>query len=308
VLLSEEASGMSGAVYVNGKIGSKEDATISVYDHGYLYGDGVFEGIRVYDGRVFRLEEHLDRLYDSARHILLEIPLSRDEMRSAIIATVRASGLREAYIRPVISRGPGDLGIDPRKCPAPTVIIIVDTIRLYPKEAYERGLKMVTASVRRPSPDALNGRIKSLNYLNNILARIEANQAGVDEALMLTPDGYVCECSADNVFLVTDGELWTPAAHLGLLRGVTRDVVLELAREHGLPASERIFTLHDVYAADECFLTGTGAEVAPVVEVDGRVIGDGRPGPVTHRLNAAFRDLARRTGTPVYEEAPPPRR
>lgn len=300
---------MSGAVYVNGRISSRDDAKVSVYDHGYLYGDGVFEGIRVYDGRIFKLEEHLDRLYDSARHILLEIPLSRDAMRDAIIGTVRHSGLRDAYIRPVVSRGTGDLGIDPRKCPEPTVVIIVDTIRLYPKESYEKGLKVVTASVRRPSPDALNGRIKSLNYLNNILARIEANQAGVDEALMLTPDGYVCECSADNIFLVTDGRVWTPASHLGLLSGVTRGVVLDLAREVGIPAEERIFTLHDVFVADECFLTGTGAEVAPVVEVDGRMIGDGRPGPVTGRLNAAFRDLARRTGTPVYvEEASPQRR
>ena len=295
---------MGAAVYVNGRITSKDEATISVYDHGYLYGDGVFEGIRVYDGRVFKLEEHLDRLYASARQIMLEIPLERAAMRDAIIETVRTSGLRDAYIRPVISRGPGDLGIDPRKCQKPTVVIIVDAIQLYPKEAYERGLRMITATVRRPAPDALNGRIKSLNYLNNILARIEANQAGVEEALMLTNEGYVCECSADNLFLVVRGELWTPALHLGLLQGVTRDVVLGLAREHGIAVSERIFTLYDVYAADECFLTGTGAEVAPVVEVDGRRIGDGRPGDTTRRLNAAFRELARRTGTPVYAETP----
>ncbi|MGQ0570794.1 MAG: branched-chain-amino-acid transaminase [Armatimonadota bacterium] len=296
---------MSAAVYVNGRITSREDATVSVYDHGYLYGDGVFEGIRVYGGRVFKLDEHLDRLYDSARHILLDIPLSRQEMRDAIIATVRHSGLQDAYIRPVVSRGPGDLGIDPKKCAEATVVIIVDGIRLYPKEAYERGLRMVTAAVRRPAPDALNGRIKSLNYLNNILARIEANQAGVEEALMLTPEGYVCECSADNIFMVRNGRVWTPSAHLGLLQGVTRDVVLGLAQELGIGAEERIFTLHDVYAADECFLTGTGAEVAPVVEVDGRQIGDGRPGPITHRLSAAFRDFARRTGAAVYaEEAP----
>jgi branched-chain amino acid aminotransferase len=299
---------MSGAVYVNGRITTKEDAKVSVYDHGYLYGDGVFEGIRVYGGRVFKLEEHLDRLYESARHILLEIPLPRAAMRDAVVETVRASGLRDAYIRPVVSRGPGDLGIDPRKCPRPTVIIIVDEIRLYPQEAYERGLRMVTAAVRRPAVDALNGRIKSLNYLNNILARIEANQAGVEEALMLSADGYVCECSADNVFLVAAGRIWTPPAHLGLLRGITRDMVLQLAREHEIIAEERVFTLHDVYVADECFLTGTGAEVAPVVEVDGRRIGDGRPGAITARLNAAFRKLARETGTPVYgPEAPAPR-
>jgi branched-chain amino acid aminotransferase len=275
---------------------------VPVYDHGYLYGDGVFEGIRVYGGRVFKLEEHLDRLYASARHIMLDVPLGRDEMRRAILETVRASGLDDAYIRPVISRGPGDLGIDPRKCARPTVVIIVDAIQLYPPEAYERGLRLVTASVRRPTPDALDGRVKSLNYLNNILARIEANRAGADEALLLTRDGYVCECSADNLFVVTGGEVWTPAAHLGLLRGVTRDVVLALAREAGLPAAERVFTLHDVYAADECFLTGTGAEVGPVVEVDGRRIGDGRPGPVTARLVTAFRELARTTGTSVWAE------
>jgi branched-chain amino acid aminotransferase len=296
---------MSAMVYVNGRITTRGEATVSVYDHGYLYGDGVFEGIRVYGGRVFKLEEHLDRLYDSARHILLEIPLARDEMRQAILDTVRASGLRDAYIRPVVSRGPGDLGIDPRKCPRPTVIVIVDAIQLYPPEAYARGLRLITASVRRPAVDALDGRIKSLNYLNNILARLEANRAGVEEALMLTGDGYVCECSADNIFLVTHGEVWTPPAHLGLLQGVTRDTVLGLAREAGFSAAERVFSVHDVYAADECFLTGTGAEVGPVVEVDGRRIGDGRPGPVTARLNAAFRELAGTTGTPVYAEGSP---
>lgn len=293
---------MSGAVYVNGRIAGRDEAVVSVYDHGFLYGDGVFEGIRVYGGRIFKLEEHLDRLYESARHIMLEIPLQRHEMRDAIIATVRASGLRDAYIRPVVSRGPGDLGIDPRRCPQATVVIIVDAIRLYPQEAYERGLRMVTAAARRPAVDALDGRIKSLNYLNNILARIEANQAGVEEALMLTAEGYVCECSADNIFIVKGGEVWTPAAHLGLLKGITRDTAVALARQQGLQAGERIFTLHDVYTADECFLTGTGAEIAPVVEVDGRTIGDGRPGPVTQRLNAAFRELAARSGTPVCAE------
>ncbi len=291
---------MSGTVYLNGRIMSREEATISPYDHGFLYGDGVFEGIRVYDGRVFKLEEHLDRLYASAAHIMLEIPLDRAALRSAIVETVRASGLRDAYIRPVISRGPGDLGIDPRKCPKPTVVIIVDAIHLYPKEAYERGLRMITATVRRPAPDALNGRVKSLNYLNNILARIEANRAGVEEALMLTDEGYVCECSADNVFIVVKGEVWTPAPHLGLLQGVTRDTVLALAREQGISSGERIFTLYDIYAAEECFLTGTGAEIAPVIEVDGRRIDHGRPGEITGLLAAAFRDHARRSGTPVY--------
>jgi len=296
---------MSGAVYLNGRVVTREQATISPYDHGFLYGDGVFEGIRVYDGRVFKLEEHLDRLYASAAHIMLEIPMDRAAMRSAIIETVRATQLRDAYIRPVISRGPGDLGIDPRKCGTPTVVIIVDAIQLYPKEAYERGLRMVTATVRRPAPDALNGRVKSLNYMNNILARIEANRAGVEEALMLTGEGYVCECSADNVFLVIKGELWTPSPHLGLLKGVTRDTVLTLAREAGIESGEGVFTLYDVYAADECFLTGTGAEIAAVVEVDGRRIGSGRPGEMTRRLSGAFREYARRTGTPVYTAETP---
>lgn len=291
---------MSAAVYLNGRILTRDEAMISPYDHGFLYGDGVFEGIRVYDGRIFKLEEHLDRLYASASHIMLEIPLDRAALRAAIIDTVRATQLRDAYIRPVISRGPGDLGIDPRKCPKPTVVIIVDAIQLYPQEAYERGLRMVTATVRRPAPDALNGRIKSLNYMNNILARMEANRAGVEEALMLNDEGYVCECSADNIFVVTKGELWTPAPHLGLLQGVTRDTVLALARQDGMPVGERVFTLYDVYAAEECFLTGTGAEIAPVVEVDGRRIGSGRPGEVTRRLSAAFREHARHTGTPVY--------
>lgn len=291
-------------VYLNGRFVPREEARISVFDHGFLYGDGVFEGIRAYQGRIFRLEQHLDRLYDSARALLLEIPLSREAMREAILETVRRNGLRDAYIRPIVARGVGDLGLDPRKCRGATVVIIVDAIQLYPPQAYERGLRAVTARTRKIRPDMLNPRIKSLNYLNNILARIEANRAGADEALLLTRDGYVCECSADNLFVVTRGEVWTPPPHLGLLRGVTRDTVLALAREAGLPAAERVFTLHDVYTADECFLTGTGAEVGPVVEVDGRRIGDGRPGPVTARLVAAFRALAQTTGTPVYAEDP----
>ncbi|MDR7483494.1 MAG: branched-chain-amino-acid transaminase [Armatimonadota bacterium] len=299
---------MSGVVYVNGRIVPKEEATVSVFDHGFLYGDGVFEGIRVYDGRIFRLDEHLDRLYASAKSIMLEIPLDRDALRAALLETVRASGLRDAYIRPVVSRGPGDLGIDPRKCVQPTVVIIVDAIRLYPAEAYARGLRVITASVRRPAPDALNGQTKSLNYLNNILACLEARRAGAEEALLLTGDGYVCECSADNIFIVTGGQVWTPPAFLGLLPGITRDTVLTLAREAGLPAAERVFTLHDVYTAGECFLTGTGAEIAPVVEVDGRPIGDGRPGPVTRRLTQAFHELVRHSGTPVYAEEAPGRR
>lgn len=249
---------------------------------------------------MFRLEEHLDRLYDSARTIMLEIPLSREEMREAILETVRRNNMRDAYIRPVVSRGVGDLGLDPRKCDRATVIIIVDSIQLYPKEAYQKGLRTITATTRKARADMLNPRVKSLNYLNNIMARIEANQAGVDEAIMLTADGYVCECSADNIFIIHDGQIWTPPLHLGILAGITRGAVLDLTRDLEIPTVERIFTLHDVYSADESFLTGTGAEVGPVVEVDGRAIGDGRPGSITARVIEAFHALARRTGTPIF--------
>jgi len=293
---------MGLVAYVNGAFVPKEEAKISVYDHGYLYGDGIFEGIRAYNGRIFRLDRHLDRLYDSARYLMLEIPLSKPEMSAAIVETVRRCGLRDAYIRPVISRGVGDLGLDPRKCKVPTVVIIVDTIQLYPKEAYERGLRAVTAAVRKVRPDAVSVQAKTLNYLSSILARLEANRAGVEEALMLQGDGYVCECSADNIFLVRGGEVWTPPAHLGILQGVTREAVMELARRQGLPMLERVFTLYDVYTADECFLTGTGAEVGPVVEVDSRRIAAGTPGPITQRLIAAFRDLVMREGTSIYGE------
>lgn len=291
---------MGLVIYVNGEFVPKDEAKVSVFDHGYLYGDGVFEGIRAYHGRVFRLDAHLDRLFDSAHYLMLEIPLTKEEMKAAILETVRRCGLRDTYIRPVVSRGPGDLGLDPRKCKKASVVIIVDSIQLYPKEAYERGLRAVTAGTRKIRPDALSPQAKTLNYLNNILARIEANQAGVDEAIMLTSEGYVCECSADNLFIVRDGEIWTPSPHLGILVGVTRGVVLELAQVLGIPLQERIFTPHDVYTADECFLTGTGAEVGPVVEVDGRRIGTGTPGPVSQRLIKAFRDLVQREGTPVY--------
>lgn len=295
---------MSGWAYVDGRFVPKEEASVSVYDHGFLYGDGVFEGIRVYGGRVFKLDEHVRRLYDSAKAILLEIPMPPEEMKRVIVETVRRNGLRDAYVRPIVTRGRGDLGIDPRKCARPTVVVIVDRIQLYPERAYREGLRVVTATHRKNASDALNPRIKSLNYLNQVLARIEANLAGADEALMLNHQGYVCEGSADNVFVVRGGEVWTPPDHVGILRGVTRDTVLEIARELGIPAFERAFTLHDVYTADEVFLTGTGAEIGPVVSVDGRVIGSGRPGPVTLRLLEAYRERAQREGTPVYEESP----
>ncbi|MDQ7801368.1 MAG: branched-chain-amino-acid transaminase [Armatimonadota bacterium] len=294
---------MSGWTYVDGRFVPKEEASVSVYDHGFLYGDGVFEGIRVYGGRVFKLDEHVRRLYESAKSILLEIPIPPEEMKRLILEAVRRNGLQDAYVRPIVTRGRGDLGIDPRKCGRPTVVVIVDQIQLYPERAYREGLRMITATHRKSPSDSLNPRIKSLNYLNQILARLEANLAGADEALMLNHEGYVCECSADNVFVVRSGEVWTPPAYLGILRGVTRDAVLEIARDLGIPAFERTFTLHDVYTADEVFLTGTGAEIGPVVWVDGRVIGSGKPGPLTLRLLQAYRELTAREGTPVYEDS-----
>lgn len=295
---------MNGWVYVDGRFVPKEEAVVSVYDHGFLYGDGVFEGIRVYSGRVFKLDEHVRRLYDSAKAILLDIPMPPEEMKRVIVEAVRRNGMHDAYVRPIVTRGRGDLGIDPRKCAHPTVVVIVDHIQLYPDRAYQEGLRVVTATHRKNAADALNPRIKSLNYLNQVLARMEANLAGADEALMLNHQGYVCEGSADNVFVVRQGEVWTPPDHVGILRGVTRDAVLEIARELGIPALERPFTLHDLYTADEVFLTGTGAEIGPVVSVDGRVIGAGRPGPVTLRLLEAYRERTRREGTPVYEGSP----
>ena len=290
-----------GIVYVNGRLVSKEEASVSVYDHGFLYGDGIFEGIRCYNGRVFKLAEHVDRLFESAKTLRLEIPLSRAEVTAAIVETVRRSGLRDAYIRPVVSRGAGDLGIDPRKCPKVNVVIIVDSIQLYPEEAYRKGLRLITTSTRQRPVDVLNPRVKTCNYLNNIMARLETNLAGADEGLMLTADGYVAECTADNVFAVRKGRVVTPPAYLGILQGVTRQTVLDLCGTLGVPAAEQVITLHDIYTADECFLTGTGAELGPVVEVDGRAIGTGKPGPITLKILAAFRDLAAREGTPVYE-------
>jgi branched-chain amino acid aminotransferase len=290
-----------GMVYVNGRFVSKEEATVSVYDHGFLYGDGVFEGIRCYNGRVFKLTEHVDRMFESAATLRLEIPMTRAEMSAAIVETVRRTGLRDAYIRPVVSRGPGDLGIDPRKCPKANVVIIVDSIQLYPEEAYRKGLRVITASTRQRPLDVLNPRVKTCNYLNNIMARLECNLAGVDEGLMLTLEGYVAECTADNIFIVRHGRVLTPPPYIGILQGISRQTVLDLCGTLGIPAAEQIITLHDVYTADESFLTGTGAELGPVVEVDGRKIGGGKPGPVTQKILAAFRDYASREGTPVYE-------
>jgi len=284
---------MSPKVYIGGKLYEKADAKISVFDHGLLYGDGIFEGIRSYAGRVFRLEAHVDRLYDSARAIHLQIPMAKDEMARAVLETLAANKLVEAYIRLIVTRGAGSLGLDPRKTTDPQVIIITDSISLYPPELYEHGLKIVTAGTMRNHPAALNPRVKSLNYLNSILAKIEGTNAGCLEALMLNHKGEVAECTGDNIFIVKRRELVTPSVDAGILEGITRDAVIELARGAGVTVVERTMDRHDVYTADECFLTGTAAEVIPVVECDGRPIGTGKPGPITKDLLARFHKLVR---------------
>jgi branched-chain amino acid aminotransferase len=290
-------------IFLDGKLVDKEDAVISVFDHGLLYGDGVFEGIRAYNGKVFRLREHIDRLYNSAQAIMLDISRSKKDMERAVIETLRANKLKDAYIRLVVSRGAGDLGLDPQKCSVPTTIIIADKIKLYPEELYANGLEVVTASTRRNVPDALSANVKSLNYLNNILAKIEATRAGVSEAIMLNTAGHVAECTGDNIFLLKDNQLITPPAWAGALEGITRGAVMELARTRlNLLVKEDIFTLYHLYTADECFLTGTAAEVIPVVKIDGRLIGDGKPGKTTARLIREFRELTRLTGVPIYDK------
>ncbi len=287
-------------IYIDGEFLPQAEAKVSVFDHGLLYGDGVFEGIRSYNGRVFKLDEHLERLYDSAKSIMLQIPIPIEAMKEKVLETLRLNHLREAYIRLVVTRGVGDLGLDPDKCPKPSIIIIADKISLYPPKFYEEGLEIVTVSVRRNYAEAVNPRIKSLNYLNNILAKIEGKQAGAEEVLMLSAEGYVAECSGDNIFWVKNEILVTPPVHMGILEGVTRNSVIDLAREAGMQVEERVFTRHDLYIADEIFLTGTAAEVIPVVKVDQRVIGDGQPGKVTQKLIAAFRQFANNYGTLIY--------
>lgn len=293
---------MGLVIYFDGQFVDQEEAKVSVFDHGLLYGDGVFEGIRAYHGRVFKLKEHIARLFESARHIALDPGLTREEMMEVVLETCRRNNLRDAYIRLVVTRGKGDLGLDPRKCPKPLIFCIAAQIQLYPEELYEKGLELVTVATRRNIPDALDPRIKSLNYLNNILAKIEAARAGAPEGLMLNKEGYVAEATGDNIFIVKDGHLYTPPAYIGLLEGITRNTVLELARRLGLSAEERVFTRHEVYAADECFLTGTAAEVIPVVQLDSRPIGDGRPGPVTRRLISHFRELTKTEGPEIFKE------
>jgi branched-chain amino acid aminotransferase len=275
-------------VYIDGKFYDKDEAKISVYDHGLLYGDGVFEGIRVYKGRVFRREAHIERLFASAQAIMLDIGMTQKEMIAAVEATVQESGMDDAYIRLVVTRGRGDLGINPATCKKSTVIIIVDTISLYPKEYYEKGIAVVTASVRRIAPDQFDTRIKSLNYLNNILAKLEAQQAGCMEAVILNKEGYVAECTADNIFVIKKGVLCVPPAYGSNLEGITRGTVIDAAKRISLPCFERTLTQYDLYTADECFITGTGAEIMPVTKIDGRVIGSGAIGNATQKLRGEF--------------------
>ncbi len=286
-------------IYLDGKIVEKEDAKISVFDHGLLYGDGVFEGIRAYNGRVFRLGEHLLRLYNSAKAINLECGISISQMEEVVLETLRANKLKDAYIRLVVTRGAGDLGLDPRKCPKPTVFCITDKINLYPEEFYREGLTIVTASTRKNIPESLSPRIKSLNYLNNILAKIEATLQNAPEAIMLTQDGYVAECTGDNIFILKNNVLKTPPVYLGALEGVTRDVVMELSAKNSISCREEVFTRYDLFTADECFLTGTAAEVVPVVMIDGRPIGNGKPGKITSKLITEYKALTLTEGVEI---------
>jgi branched-chain amino acid aminotransferase len=280
-------------VWLDGKWHDRETATVSVYDHGLLYGDGVFEGIRVYGGRIFKLAEHLDRLYDSAKAIWLTIPMPKDEMAAVTEEAVRRSGIAEAYIRHIITRGVGDLGLDPRKCPKPSVIIIVDTIRLFPEEVYETGLKVITAGTPIPHRESLSPRVKSLNYLAHIMAKVEGIHSGADEVLMLDSEGHVAEGSGQNLFVVKNGAIRTPAPYAGILKGVTRDTVIELAQAAAYDMQETTLNRYDVYTADEAFFTGTASELIAIRQVDGRTIGSGKPGPVTRDLRSRFQALVR---------------
>ena len=287
-------------VYIDGDFFPEGEAKISVFDHGLLYGDGIFEGIRFYNDRVFRLENHIDRLYDSAKAILLTIPLTREEMTRAVIDTIAKNDLHDGYVRLIVTRGAGTLGISPYRCEKASVIVIASTITLYPADTYEKGLILATCSTRRPRHDTLSPAVKSLNYLSNIMAKVEAMAAGAEEGVMLNAEGYVAECTGDNIFIVKDGTVFTPTVASGSLYGITRQVVMELVEKTGLPLKEIEMTRYDLYTADELFLTGTAAEVVPVSEYDKRKIGDGKAGPVTKRLMADFRSLVETTGAPIY--------
>jgi branched-chain amino acid aminotransferase len=286
-------------IYVDGKYEDEKSARISVFDHGLLYGDGIFEGIRAYHGRVFKLKEHIDRLFYSAKAILLTLPLSHAKMMEAVVETCRRNKIRDGYIRLVVTRGVGGLGLNPNRCKKPSVIIIAGKIQLYPPEMYERGLDIITVPTVRNLHSALNPAIKSLNYLNNILAKIEANNGGCEEAIMLNSEGYVSECTGDNVFIIKAGRMFTPPLSAGALYGITRSVVMDIAIENSIAVSEPNLTRYDLFNADECFLTGTGAELIPVVKIDGRVIGGGKPGPVTKTLVAKYKALTQVSGEPI---------
>jgi branched-chain amino acid aminotransferase len=287
-------------VFIDGQFHDEANAKISVFDHGLLYGDGIFEGIRAYNGRVFKLKEHIDRLFCSAKAILLDIPISHAEMMKAVVETCRKNKLRDGYIRLVVTRGIGTLGLNPNKCKRPSVIVIADKIQLYPKEMYEKGMAIVTVPTTRNLHSAVNPAIKSLNYLNNILAKIEANIAGVEEAIMLNSEGYVAECTGDNIFILKGGKMQTPPLSAGALYGITRGVVMELAQDAGIPVSEPNLTRYDMFNADECFLTGTGAELIPVTKIDGRVIGTGKPGSITKSLVKRYHALTQVSGEPIF--------
>jgi branched-chain amino acid aminotransferase len=287
-------------IYIDGTFFPESEAKVSVFDHGLLYGDGVFEGIRFYSGRVFRLEEHIERLYKSAAAICLVIPMDRKALMEALLETIRRNDLRDGYIRLVVTRGKGNLGLSPEHCPKPTIIIIAAKITLYPEDSYEKGLKVITCSTRRIAHGALSPMVKSLNYLNNIMAKIEATHAGAGEGLMLNEQGLVAECTGDNIFLVTKGQITTPPISSGALAGVTREVAIQIAKEFGINVTEPQMTRYDIYTADECFLTGTAAEIIPAVELDKRPIGNGKPGPVTRRLIERFRELTQSEGTPIF--------
>jgi branched-chain amino acid aminotransferase len=288
-------------IYIDGKFFGEKTAKVSVFDHGLLYGDGVFEGIRAYNGRIFKLAEHIERLFCSCKSILLEVPLSPKELTKAVVQTCRRNGIRDGYIRLVVTRGIGSLGLNPYSCKRPSIIIIAGKIQLYPQEYYKRGLDLITVPTTRNLHSALNPAIKSLNYLNNILAKIEAINGGCEEAIMLNAQGFVAECTGDNIFVVKAGQLSTPPLSAGALYGITRGVVMELARENGLSINEPDLTRYDLFNADECFLTGTGAEIIAVVKIDGRIIGKGRPGPVTKKLIARYHELTKASGEPIYD-------
>ncbi|MGD1084006.1 MAG: branched-chain-amino-acid transaminase [Verrucomicrobiota bacterium] len=287
-------------IFIDGKYYNEINAKVSVLDHGLLYGDGVFEGIRAYHGRVFKLVEHVDRLFCSAKAILLTLPMSHREIMAAVVAVCRRNKIRDGYIRLVVTRGVGLLGLNPYRCKRPSVIIIADKIQLYPPELYQRGLEIITVPTTRNLHSALNPAIKSLNYLNNILAKIEALNGGCEEAVLLNSEGYVAECTGDNIFIVKGGQLLTPPLSAGALHGITREVVMELARGNGMTVSEPNLTRYDLFNADECFLTGTGAEIIPVVKIDGRVVGAGKPGEVTARLTGQYHELTKSSGEPIY--------